>query len=426
MERRLQPPPQPPRIAKAEIAAHANGVSGFFDASEEEHRRYRRLFSSAFPDQGLRTQEPRIEGHVDLFISALAKHCIDGPVDLVQWLGWVTIDIITDLAFGEPLGCVRNTSSHEWMLFVAKILYPSMFLGILNQWGLLALATSLMPRSVVRDLEENFRYVSHKIEQRVSLGKERGDFFDKILRDGVLIGNDESPGPRNLNLEELKSTANDLVFAGSDTTATLLSGIIFHLLLHSEALRKLSTEIRSIFPTDEAITISSTAHLPYLDAVLQEGLRLYNAAPMIFGRLVPGGGDTVAGVYLPGGTRITIPVIIAFTSERNFARPHDFVPERWLSTQGEEFKDDNPDGIFQPFGSGPRNCLGMSLAKAEMHLILTKLLWHFDLSRPRGTAEDRKRWERWVKDQKVWVLWHKIPLMVTVRKRADKHDAKTR
>lgn len=63
--------------------------------------------------------------------------------------------------------------------------------------------------------------------------------------------------------------------AGSETTASLLSGVIYYLLKNPSVLEKLVKEIRSAFPTEEAITIASVSSLKYESAVLQEGLRIF-------------------------------------------------------------------------------------------------------------------------------------------------------
>jgi cytochrome P450 len=55
---------------------------------------------------------------------------------------------------------------------------------------------------------------------------------------------------------------------------------------------------------------------------------------------------------------------------------------------------------------GTRNCIGRNLAYAEMRLILTKLLWHFDLEL------DEKKTGDWLKDMRAWALWEKPPLIV--------------
>ena len=97
----------------------------------------------------------------------------------------------------------------------------------------------------------------------------------------------------------------------------------------------------------------------------------------------------------------------AYHSEKNFKRPDEFIPERWLSDAPVEFANDARD-VVQPFGSGPRVCLGKNLAYAEMRLLLAKMLWHFDfeLANPNDS---------WMNDLKMYVIWDRMALPLNVR-----------
>lgn len=407
-----------------------NGVSGIISAEKDAHRRFRRGLAHAFSNQGLKDQTPRILEYANQLVGVLAKHGQRGPVDMVKWFSWTTTDIIGDLAFGESFACLKTEKEHHWMALTFKVLRPALLMGVLERWHAKALAIAVLPRDIIPGLKANMRYISEKVQIRVSHGKDRGDFFDRLLKHDLVVDDekgfkDTQDGQEGFTLKELESNAHDIVFAGSETTATLLSGAIYWLLRNPEAYAKVTDEVRSAFNNDEEITVPATGslELPYLDAVLQESIRIHDPVPVFAARVSPKGGDTVDGVFIPEGTRVSCAKYIAYRSEYNFSRPHDFVPERWFPAgkgRPEEFENDNPRGVFQPFSYGPRNCIGMNLAKAEMHLILAKLLWNFDFSRPEMTAEQNDEWESWIERQKVWFLWIKPPLMVDVKIRKDK------
>lgn len=97
--------------------------------------------------------------------------------------------------------------------------------------------------------------------------------------------------------------------AGSETTATVLSGLSYCLLHYPETYKKLVGEIRSAFNTYEEITGISSDRLPYLKACVEETLRVYPVVPFGLPRLSPG--ETVDGVYVPEGVC--------------FLRPHRYV-----------------------------------------------------------------------------------------------------
>jgi len=201
-----------------------------------------------------------------------------------------------------------------------------------------------------------------------------------------------------MTVDEMTSNASNLIFAGSETTATLLSGVIYNLCRNPDAMAEITKEIRGAYASDAEIDLFSTSQLKYTLAVLEEGLRIYTPVPTQASRVVPAGGDTVLGQYLPEGTVIHMSQYIAHHLSTNFTKPEEFHPERFLGA--EEFKNDNFD-IMQPFSVGPRNCIGKNLAYAEMRLILARFLWNFDVE---FDAEKMgKEGKEWL-DQKTYIL----------------------
>jgi cytochrome P450 len=206
------------------------------------------------------------------------------------------------------------------------------------------------------------------IKQRIARGNDEHDFWDHVLN--------QQEKSKGMNVEEMASNAANLVLAGSETTATLLSGCIYLLCKNPDAYAKVRKEIREAYTSDAEIDLFSTSHLKYTLAVLEETMRIYPPVPTPSSRTVPAGGDTVLGNFLPGGTVISLSQFIAYHYPPFWTKPEEFHPERFLGA--EEFKNDNFD-VMQPFSMGPRNCIGRNLAYSEMRLLLTKFLWNFDV-----------------------------------------------
>ena len=117
--------------------------------------------------------------------------------------------------------------------------------------------------------------------------------------------------------------------------------------------------------------------------------------------------------YVLWQTTISVPHHTAYQSPTNFTSPTTFAPERWLSSPEKHagaFDGDNKKA-FNPFSTGPRNCLGKNLAYHEMRLILAKLIWHFDF----GLADEQAGEDDWL-DQRVLTFWEKRPLRVKISK----------
>jgi len=97
---------------------------------------------------------------------------------------------------------------------------------------------------------------------------------------------------------EIIPTFAILLFAGSETTATLLSAVTYYLLTTPDVMAKLVTEIRDTFKTEDEITIVAVNKLKYQLAVLDEGLRIHPPAPFGTARISPPEGALVAGTQV--------------------------------------------------------------------------------------------------------------------------------
>ncbi|KAH6636502.1 cytochrome P450 [Chaetomium tenue] len=119
---------------------------------------------------------------------------------------------------------------------------------------------------------------------------------------------------------------------------------------------------------------ASFDRLPYLDAVVLEGLRCFPPIPMSLPRYVPGGGRTIDGFFLPQGTTVSCQ---AYSVQRMdgevFPEPDAFRPERWLEPKG----DAERKRLFFAFANGGRGCVGKHLALAEMKLLLQAVYSRF-------------------------------------------------
>ena len=133
-------------------------------------------------------------------------------------------------------------------------------------------------------------------------------------------------------------------------------------------MKKLKDEIRSTFSSYDSIDASSAANLQYMHAVLREAMRIFAPLPLGLPRVVPKGGDTVDGHFIPEGVfwksmtcteadieQITVSTnpVAASLSTKNFHDPWEFRPERWLErSTGDTLE------ASQPFSLGVRSCMG--------------------------------------------------------------------
>ncbi|KAL0937372.1 Versicolorin B desaturase 1 [Colletotrichum truncatum] len=364
----------------------------------EDHTRMRRIFNSAFTNTALMAQEPLLVKYADQMIDSMgALVSRFGQVNLVDLFNFCTFDIMGDLTFGEPLHLLERGDYHPWVHNVFAGLKYVIYGVVLLEFPILGpLVKSVSARPLKKKAEGHQSFVGDLVNRRMEVKDHpKPDIWSFVLR----RSGDEGKG---LSYKEMHANATMFMVAGTETTATVLSGVSYHLMRNPRVYGLLTKEIRAAFSRTEDMTTDRLAKLEYLNAVLQEGLRIYNPAGAGMPRIVPNGGAEVCGEFVPGGTLVSVNLHVAFKHPDNWARPDEFVPERWLHPNDPEWKNDRRD-VHEPFSYGPRNCIGRNLAWLELRLILAKTLWHFDMEMCPGM-------EGWV-HQKAYITWEKGPLM---------------
>ncbi|KAJ5766345.1 uncharacterized protein N7511_003961, partial [Penicillium nucicola] len=389
-----------------------NGVDHLLCAVDDaDYTRQKRLLAHAFSDKALRDQEGLIRGYVDTLINKLrlgVKH-EDSLVDLKSWMNFTTFDITGDLMFGESFDCLNNSQLHPWIELIFGSLKLLAFYTVFNQFpSIKRILDLLIPAEFKQKSQEHFDLTAQKVDRRLEKRMGRPDFISAILQNGL---GDETgqhfESKRTMTRAEIHSNGFILIIAGSETSATLLSGCMFFLCTHAEVMRGLVSEIRTAFEKESDINFRSQSGLTYLEAVIEESLRMFPPFVTSLARVAPQNGALVNGQFVAAGTIVSCHHYASYHSESNFAFPDRFMPERWLGTNP-VFENDQKD-VLQPFSLGPRGCLGKALAYFEIRLILCKLLFNFDIT----LSPESINWL----DQKVYFIWEKPPLMVKLTDR---------
>ncbi|KAI1471816.1 cytochrome P450 [Daldinia caldariorum] len=317
--------------------------------NREDHSKFRRALSHGFSDSALRQQEPLIAKYIDLLISRLHEEYDNGKkrCNLEAWYNWTTFDVVGDLVFGQSFHCLENIDYHPWIESIFKSVRFSAIMIALTYIGLGELVQIIAKCG--SSLRRARQYTRNMLNVRLAMEGKRDDLFE-----GIAKKRDEW----NISFEMLTANAFILVIAGSETTATTLSGATSLLLSHPDILEKLQREVRSSFKSADEITITSVNKLHYMLAVLNEALRLYPPVMAGLVRTVPRGGEQIAGRYVPEGTLVEVQQWSINHSKDNWNDPWAFQPERFLATPEAAAKDGDKLESLQPFSAGPRNCIG--------------------------------------------------------------------
>ncbi|KAK2590547.1 hypothetical protein QQS21_011766 [Conoideocrella luteorostrata] len=263
-------------------------------SGRDEHAALRRQLSHGFSDKSMREQEPRIVQFVDLLISRLHHWCNDGNTALRMdsWYNFTTFDIIGDLAFGDSFSCLEKSDYHEWVKCLFELARLGVYFRIEDYYPFMKrIVTKILPHKALEKQDFHNKLNRAKLEKRIQFGS-RNDLIE-----GVLKKKDEW----NISLEQLESNSALLVIAGSETTATVLSGVTYLLTANPHTLERLAAEVRSAFATEDDITIESVSKLQYMLACLDEALRMYPPVPSALTRVAPAEGGVIAGNIVTKG-----------------------------------------------------------------------------------------------------------------------------
>lgn len=115
------------------------------------------------------------------------------------------------------------------------------------------------------------------------------------------------------NETQLNSNANLIVIAGSDTTSSTLTQTFRQLCKNRQVLRRLQAEVDAAWAKDGTLGVAETRNLPYLNAVVNEGLRVCHPVPGGNPAVAPPEGLTIKGVFIPGYTQIWVTTLALLT-----------------------------------------------------------------------------------------------------------------
>ncbi|KIY02570.1 uncharacterized protein Z520_01035 [Fonsecaea multimorphosa CBS 102226] len=163
--------------------------------------------------------------------------------------------------------------------------------------------------------------------------------------------------------------------AGSEPVGQTTAGILITLLQHPDKMAKLEKEILSASLSDMP-QFSEVHNLPYLNGVIREFLRLSTSNVGFLERTVPEPGAMIDGVWVPGGTEVSVSRAVLHKDADIFgADPEQFQPERWIGLGDGELR--RMDHADLSFSLGRRMCIGRNLAMIEMKKGLARLIKTF-------------------------------------------------
>lgn len=343
-------------------------------SEDEQWKRIRTVLSPTFTSGKLKEMFPIVGQYGDVLVRNLRKEAEKGkPVNLKDILGAYSMDVITSTSFGVNIDSLNNprdpfVENTKKLLkfsfldpfFFSLLLFPFLtpIFDLLNIW--------LFPKSVINFFTKSVKRM--KESRLKDKQKHRVDLLQLMINSQ---NSKETDTHKALSDLELVAQSVIFIFAGYEPTSTSLSFLVYELATHPDVQQKLQEEIDATFPNKASPTYDALVQMEYLDMVLNETLRLYPIA----GRLerVCKRDVEISGVFIPKGTVVMVPTFTLHRDLDLWPEPEEFHPERFSKKN----KDSINPYIYLPFGTGPRNCIGMRFAVMNMKLALVTLLQNF-------------------------------------------------
>lgn len=363
----------------SEVSDEMGGLPGVFLAEGAEWRAQRKMVMAAFAPHAVRAYFPAIVAVSQRLKerwlrAAQAGQAIDLSADLKRY----TVDIIAGLAFGKEVDTLSGgEDTIQQHLDVIMEAESRRSLSLVPYWRWFKLPAD-------RRLDRSIATVKRLIDELIAAARARLDADParaerpaNMLEAMLVAARQEGSGVDDLAVAGNVST---MLLAGEDTTAHTIAWTIFLLQRHPALLQQAREEVLALAPDPAALTLEQVDSLPFLDACVNEAMRLKPVGP--FMPLEAVRPTIVEDVEVPAGGIVWCVLRHESVSETHFKAAAEFQPVRWL--QGETAA----KRIGMPFGAGPRMCPGRYLALLEVKVALAMLLASFNGITVDGSDEE--------------------------------------
>ncbi|GKZ31485.1 hypothetical protein AbraIFM66950_012152 [Aspergillus brasiliensis] len=270
------------------------------------HAQRRRLMARPFSNSELRKNwERTVRDLARQTVLKIRDESAKGTADVYKWWTLMAYDIITKIAFGESSGLVESGKKSRVIIDLESLTALG---GIRSEMRWLFDTILSLPIPAFHKYRENAERVRAQgwkaAENSLAKDLAKSNVFSGIVEQF-------QHGTDTIRDIDAACEAQGLIIAGSGTTAVTLTYLVWSVLQRPELKQQLATECQELH---ECFTDHDLEKLEVLNAVINETLRLYGAAPGSLPRIVPPEGVTLGGYAIPGGLTVCTQ---AFSIHRN-------------------------------------------------------------------------------------------------------------
>ncbi|XP_053332465.1 cytochrome P450 3A30-like [Clarias gariepinus] len=345
---------------------------------DEDWRRIRSVLSPSFTSGRLKEMFGIMKSHSRSLVKNLQKTLERGEsADIKEFFGAYSMDVVTSTAFSVDIDSLNNPED-PFVSNIKKMLKFNFFNPLFLAVALFPFTAPLLEKmdfSFFPTAVTDFFYASlQKIKsERVAKDhKSRVDIM-QLMIDSQKSENDDL-NANGLSDHEILSQSMIFIFAGYETSSSTMSFLFYNLASNPETLKKLQEEIDATFPNEAEVDYDTLMNMDYLDAALNESLRLYPVAVRL--ERVCKKTVEISGITIPKDSVVMVPTYALHRDPEYWPDPETFNPDRFT----QENKESIEPYAYMPFGLGPRNCIGMRFAVVSMKLAAVEVLQRFNVS----------------------------------------------
>ncbi|KAI2469670.1 cytochrome P450 [Annulohypoxylon bovei var. microspora] len=327
--------------------------------------------------------ESDIDFQVGNFIDIIRKRYITTPeaggfrpLDLARTVSYFTIDVISKLSTGQEFGFLETESDRHG--FIAATHKQILLISIAQDVPLVRdIAYSTLGLKIWGPKETDstgFGRIMHIANEAIrkrfkpDADKQEKTVLASFIRHG-------------LTQPQCEVESLFMFVAGSDTTASAIRATLLHILSIPRVYQRMKDEITLAVNegrVSSPITQAEAKELPYLQAVIYEGLRIRPVTTAMVAKEVPRGGDTINGKFIPEGMIIGSNFQSLLHSKALFGEDAEmFRPERYMELDPKA-RTEMERNVELTFGYGRWMCAGKPIAFMELNKIYFELLRNFD------------------------------------------------
>lgn len=262
-----------------------------------------------------------------------------------------------------------------------------------------------------RDEIINRKYQEHKEKFMVENANNNfqiQDLTDALLKTAFEESQNASKELPSLTEDNIMMTMQDMFNAGLETSSTIMRWVLILMLHYPGVQDKIHKELDEVIGSGRLPCLKDRENLPYLEAVILEALRFVTIVPLSLPHKATRD-SSLGGYDIAKGTLLITNMWAIHHNPKDWDNPDQFMPERFLDENNQLVKHGMKN--FMPFGAGRRLCLGKSLAKCEVFLVLARMLHQFVFKRPDGAPLPSL-------EGKQGVVMHPKPYKMIIEERA--------